>query len=60
MKGKITISGKVYECEVRNGVRYVDGKTVPEFAKTLSPSELMDNHKNYTIKNDYNRRYTTL
>lgn len=42
MKGKITISGKVYECEVRNGVRYIDGKTVPEFAKTLSPSELMD------------------
>ena len=42
MKGKITISGKVYECEVRTGVRYVDGKTVPEFAKTLSPSELMD------------------
>lgn len=42
MKGKITISGKVYECEVRNGVRYVDGKTVPEFAKTLSLSELMD------------------
>lgn len=42
MKGKITISGKTYDCEVRNGVRFIDGKTVPEFAATLSNSELFD------------------
>ena len=42
MKGKVTISGKTYDCEVRNGVRYIDGKTVLEFAATLSPRELME------------------
>lgn len=42
VQAEACISGKVYECEVRNGVRYIDGKTEPEFAKTLSPSELMD------------------
>lgn len=42
MKGKITISGKTYDCEVRNGVRYIDGKTVSEFASTLSHREIME------------------
>lgn len=42
MKGKITISAKTYDCEVRNGVRYIDGKMVTEFANTLSYHELLE------------------
>lgn len=35
-KGKVTIAGVEYSCEVIDGVRYIDGKTVGEFLKTLS------------------------
>ena len=34
-KGKITFGDKTYDCEVRDGVRYIDGKTVEEFLSTL-------------------------
>lgn len=38
-KGKIVFEGKSYECEVINGERFIEGKTVHEFFKTLSPSQ---------------------
>lgn len=38
----IQIGGKKYPCEVKNGIRYVDGKTVDEFMSTLSFNELLD------------------
>jgi len=34
-KGKLTFGDKVYDCEIKNGVPYVDGKTVDDFLKTL-------------------------
>lgn len=36
-KGKITFNDKTYDCEVKDGVRYIDGKTVDEFLKTIQP-----------------------
>lgn len=36
-KGQICIAGRTYECEVINGVRYIDGKTVEEFYQSLDP-----------------------
>lgn len=40
-KGKATISGRTYDVEVRNGIRYIDGVTVDEFTRRLSQSELL-------------------
>lgn len=34
-KGKLTLGNKEYECEVIDGVRYIDGKTVDEFYNEL-------------------------
>lgn len=34
-KGTVTIDGKTYNCEVVNGERFIDGKTVDEFMKSL-------------------------
>lgn len=36
-KGQIRVAGRTYECEVINGVRYIDGKTVEEFYQSLDP-----------------------
>lgn len=36
-KGQIRVVGRTYECEVINGVRYIDGKTVEEFYQSLDP-----------------------
>jgi len=33
--GAVDINGKKYNVEVRNGERFIDGKTVEEFMKTL-------------------------
>lgn len=41
-KGKVSIAGKEYTCEVINGVRYIDGVTVYEFAKRLSKMEFIE------------------
>lgn len=41
-KGKATISGRTYDVEVRDGIRYIDGVTVDEFHKRLSESEIRD------------------
>ena len=41
-KGIATIAGKKYPCEVRNGIQYIDGKTVDEFMDTLPADVLMD------------------
>lgn len=41
-KGKATISGRTYDVEVRNGIRYINGVTVDEFCRGLSQSELFD------------------
>jgi len=40
-KGTVMIGGKPIECEVKNGVPYIDGKTVDEFMKTLTPEQIM-------------------
>lgn len=42
MKGKITIGGKTYECEVIDGIRYVDGKTIDEFMRTLPIEDIIN------------------
>ena len=34
-KGKINFGDKEYECEVINGIRYVEGKTVSKFIENL-------------------------
>ena len=39
-KGKIKFGNKEYDCEVRDGIRYIDGKTVDEFLKTLDSGYL--------------------
>lgn len=41
-KGRVTIAGVEYLCEVVDGIRYIDGKTVEEFLKTL-PREAVFN-----------------
>jgi hypothetical protein len=41
-KGKVSIAGKEYTCEVINGVRYIDGVTAYEFAKRLSTMEFIE------------------
>lgn len=40
-KGKITLGNKEYECEVIDGVRYIDGKTVDEFYNELPIEEVI-------------------
>lgn len=42
MKGKITLGGKQYLAEIINGIQYVEGKTIDEFIKTLSPDDFID------------------
>lgn len=34
-KGKINIGNKDYNCEVIDGIRYIEGKTVSKFVETL-------------------------
>lgn len=41
-KGTVRIGGKSYPVEVVNGERFIDGKTVDEFMKSLSVDEVMD------------------
>lgn len=38
-KKKAFLFGKIRECEIRDGIRYIDGMTVAEFEKTLTPVE---------------------
>lgn len=40
-KGQCAIAGKKYDCEVRNGVRYINNMTVDNFIKTLSFEEVL-------------------
>lgn len=41
-KGKVLIAGKEYNCEVIDGIKYINGVTVSEFAKHLSPAEIFE------------------
>lgn len=41
-KGLAKIGSKVYKCHVVDGIRYIDGKTVDEFIKTLSPELIVE------------------
>lgn len=41
-KGTATIGGIKYTVEVKNGVRYIDGKTVDEFLKGLPITTLAE------------------
>lgn len=34
-KGEVWIDGVKYSCEVKNGERFIDGKTIDEFYKSL-------------------------
>ena len=36
MKSKITLNGKEYDCEVRDGIRYIDGMVSTEFIDFLT------------------------
>lgn len=36
MKGSFELDGTTYQCEVKDGARYVEGKTVDEFYETLT------------------------
>lgn len=38
---EIQIGTKKYSCEVKDGVRYIDGKTVDEFLKMLPLDEVI-------------------
>lgn len=38
--GKVTIAGQEYDCEVKDGIRYIDGKTVDVFMQSLTVSNL--------------------
>ncbi len=40
--GEVTIAGKKYQCEVINGVPYIDGMTVDAFIDTLPIETLVD------------------
>ena len=39
-KGKVQIGSKIYSVEVKNGVRYIDGKTIDEFIATLNEDDM--------------------
>lgn len=41
MKGKVNIDGIEYDVEVKNGERFIDGKTIDEFIKILSENQLL-------------------
>lgn len=41
-KGKITIAGKQYDCEVIKGERFINGMAVEKFIETLDPFILCD------------------
>ena len=41
-KGQITLCGITYNVEVINGVRYINGKTVPDFVDTLSIEQVRE------------------
>lgn len=41
-KGIAKIGDNVYSCYVIDGVRYIDGKTVDEFIKTLDKFQLLE------------------
>lgn len=41
-KGKLTLGNKEYECEVIDGVRYIDGKTVDEFIMNCRLKKLLN------------------
>lgn len=41
-KANIEIGGKTYPCEVKDGVRLIDGKTIEEFFNTLTRDEVHD------------------
>lgn len=41
MKGKLNIGDRVYDCEVVDGERYIDGVPASEFLKRLPFDELM-------------------
>ncbi len=38
-KGSFVLDGKIYKCEVINGIRYVEGKTVRQFFETLTDEQ---------------------
>lgn len=40
-KSVVNIGGQNYEVEVKNGIRYIDGKTVDEFLETLDTETLL-------------------
>ena len=37
---KVQIGSKFYDAEVKKGIRYIDGKTVDEFARTLNKADI--------------------
>lgn len=39
-KGKLYLDGKEYDCEIKNDVGYIDGKTAKEFMDTMTPEQL--------------------
>lgn len=39
--GKVNIDSKTYDVEVRDGERYIDGVTVEEFMKRLTPDQMV-------------------
>lgn len=41
-KGTVIINGKEVDVAVINGVRYIDGKTVEDYMKTMDESTLLD------------------
>jgi hypothetical protein len=41
-KSKIILNDKEYDVEVKNGVRFIDGKTVDEFMKGLDTITLLE------------------
>lgn len=40
--GTIRLAGKDYKVKVVNGVRYIDGKTVDDFIKTVDTQTFLD------------------
>ena len=40
-KGRVQIGKKFYDVEVKNGERFIDGKTIYEFMETLNEDDLL-------------------
>ena len=40
-QGKLNLNGKVYKCEVIDGIRYIAGQTVEKFMETLDEKDLL-------------------